>query len=237
MDADHTWAKSSLYDVCILRNGAKAQAILISRLEESDSAEYMFICEQMDTRENWKCTISFGTCFPYPWQHNQNLSPLLVFDGLGKNGLLMRAQWRYFLAWGLGSLRSAGVDIVLIPSFQRFTSCLGSLIRLHIWHTILRSEMVVLHSPTQRAVSEMRYLPLRNFWMYAWHVKIALALKSCLARDIPNMIVHFSILDLKTINKQIVTNGVNWCLCQNALRRQANFVRCFGPLGGWHRCI
>lgn len=45
--------------------------------------------------------------------------------------------------------------------------------------------------------------------MYAWHVKIALALKSCLARDIPNIIVHFSILDLKTINKQIVTNRVN----------------------------
>lgn len=118
MDADHTWVNSSLCDVCILRNGAKAQAILISGLQESDRAEYMFICEQMDTCENWKCTISLGTCFPYPWQHNQNLSLLLVFDGLGKNGLLMKAQWHYFLAWGLGSLRSAVDDIVLIPSFS-----------------------------------------------------------------------------------------------------------------------
>lgn len=106
MDADHTWVNSSLCDVCILRKWAKTQGILISRLQESDRAEYMFICEQMDTCENSKCTVSLGTCFTYPWQRNQNLSSLLVFDGSGQNGILMRAQWHYFLAWGLGSFLS-----------------------------------------------------------------------------------------------------------------------------------
>lgn len=210
MDADHTWVNSSLCDVCILRNGAKAQAILISRLQESDTAEYMFICEQMDTRENWKCTISTGTRFPYPWQHNQNLSPLLVFDGLGKNGLLMRAQWRYFLAWGLGSSRSCW-------SWYCVNSLISEVHKLP-WKFDMVSHLTYNPQvrngcsplPTQRAVSEMRHLPLRNFWMYVWHVEIALILKSYLARGIPNIIVHFSIPDLKTINKQILTNGLNW---------------------------
>lgn len=52
MDVDHTWVNSSLCDVCILRKWEKAQGILISRLQESDRVEYMFICEQMDTCEN-----------------------------------------------------------------------------------------------------------------------------------------------------------------------------------------
>lgn len=66
----------------------------------------MFICEQMDTFENWKCTISLGSCFTYPWQHSQDLSSLLVFNGSRPNGLLMRTQLRCFLALLLCSLRS-----------------------------------------------------------------------------------------------------------------------------------
>lgn len=88
-----------------LGNGQKPRVFWYQD-RKNQTAEYLFICEQMDTRENWKCTISLSTCFTYPWQCNRNLSSLLVFDGSGQNGLLMRAQWHYFLAWGLGSLRS-----------------------------------------------------------------------------------------------------------------------------------
>lgn len=101
MRADHTWVNSSLCDVCILRKWAKAQGIPISRFQGSDRKQNPCLYVNRWTHVRTKCTVSLGTCFGYPWCYNRGLSALGAFDGWGQNGLLMRARWHDFLAWGL----------------------------------------------------------------------------------------------------------------------------------------